>query len=81
MSLQQKIDSDGPKRILALDGGGIRGMIAVEVLKEIEALLREETGGDKDFVLADYFDYIKELQEVGQAVAEKVTRAHFSKFL
>ena len=58
MSLQQKIDSDGPKRILALDGGGIRGMIAVEVLKEIEELLREETGGDKDFVLADYFDYI-----------------------
>ena len=58
MSLQQKIDRDGPKRILALDGGGIRGMIAVEVLKEIEALLREETGGDKDFVLADYFDYI-----------------------
>jgi len=58
MSLQQKIDSNGPKRILALDGGGIRGMIAVEVLKEIEELLREETGGDKDFVLADYFDYI-----------------------
>ena len=58
MSLQQKIDSDGPKRILALDGGGIRGMIAVEILKEIEELLREETGGDKDFVLADYFDYI-----------------------
>ena len=58
MSLQQKIDSNGPKRILALDGGGIRGMIAVEVLKEIEELLREETGGNKDFVLADYFDYI-----------------------
>jgi len=58
MSLQQKIDSNGPKRILALDGGGIRGMIAVEVLKEIEELLREETGGAKDFVLADYFDYI-----------------------
>jgi len=58
MSLQKKIDSDGPKRILALDGGGIRGMIAVEILKEIEELLREETGGDKDFVLADYFDYI-----------------------
>ena len=58
MSLQQKIDSNGPKRILALDGGGIRGMIAVEILKEIEELLREETCGNKDFVLADYFDYI-----------------------
>ncbi len=47
MSLQQKINGDGPKKILALDGGGIRGMITVEVLKEIEELLRKETGGDK----------------------------------
>ena len=58
MSLQQKISGDGSKKILALDGGGIRGMITVEVLKEIEELLRKETGGDKEFVLADYFDYI-----------------------
>ena len=43
------------KKILTLDGGGIRGMITVEVLKEIEELLREETGGGKEFVLADYF--------------------------
>lgn len=58
MSLQQKIGVGGQKKILALDGGGIRGMITVEVLKEIEDLLREETGGDKKFVLADFFDYI-----------------------
>jgi len=58
MSLQQKIGGGGPKKILALDGGGIRGMITVEVLKKIEDLLREETGGDKKFVLADFFDYI-----------------------
>lgn len=58
MSLQQKIAVGGQKKILALDGGGIRGMITVEVLKEIEDLLREETGGDKKFVLADFFDYI-----------------------
>ena len=58
MSLQQKIAGDGPKTILALDGGGIRGMITVEVLKAIEDLLREETGSDERFVLADFFDYI-----------------------
>jgi len=58
MSIQQKIGGNGAKKILALDGGGIRGMMTVEVLKEIEDLLRETTGGDEKFVLADFFDYI-----------------------
>ena len=58
MSLEQKISQDGPKKILALDGGGIRGMITVEILKKLEDLLRQETGGKQKFVLADYFDYI-----------------------
>jgi len=58
MSIQQKIGGNAPKKILALDGGGIRGMMTVEVLKEIEDLLRETTGGDEKFVLADFFDYI-----------------------
>src|SRR5499433_765803 len=58
MSLLEKIKPNGPKRILALDGGGIRGILAVEILAKIEDLLREKTGGKKDFVLADYFDFI-----------------------
>lgn len=58
MSLQKKAGGEGPKKILALDGGGIRGMITVEVLDRIEELLRKETGGKDEFVLADYFDYI-----------------------
>ncbi len=58
MTLKDRIESPGPKKILALDGGGIRGMITVEVLKRIEDLLRREQGGGQDFVLADYFDYI-----------------------
>lgn len=57
MSLQQAVSGPGPKKILALDGGGIRGLISVEVLLAIEDLLREATGADSDFVLADYFDY------------------------
>ena len=58
MTLQQKIQATTPKKILTLDGGGIRGMITVEILKEIETLLRTELNKDEDFVLADYFDYI-----------------------
>ena len=58
MVLQQKLEATTPKRILTLDGGGIRGMIAVEILKEIETLLRSSLNENEDFVLANYFDYI-----------------------
>lgn len=56
--LEKRISAAGPKKILALDGGGIRGMLTVEVLAEIEAMLRRELKRDQTFVLADYFDYI-----------------------
>ncbi len=58
MTLQQKINVTSQKKILTLDGGGIRGMITVEILKEIETMLRKELKQDKNFVLSDYFDYI-----------------------
>lgn len=56
--LNARITSAGPKKILALDGGGIRGMITVEVLAEIENLLRRKLGLGDDFRLADYFDFV-----------------------
>ena len=34
----------GPKRILALDGGGVRGAISVAFLERIEAILSERLG-------------------------------------
>lgn len=43
------------KRILSIDGGGIRGMFALQVLARIQALLREERNRS-DLVLADEFD-------------------------
>ena len=58
MSVTEKLEKTGPKRLLALDGGGIRGMLSIEVLARIEALLQEKLGRDDGFVLADYFDYI-----------------------
>jgi len=53
-----KLTKEPPYKLLALDGGGIRGLISLEILAKMEQMLRRELGGDGDFVLADYFDYI-----------------------
>jgi uncharacterized protein len=55
-----RITGSGQKKILALDGGGIRGMITVEILSAIEDVLRAAQPEDKrdSFVLADYFDFV-----------------------
>uniref|UniRef100_A0A831XMS9 Patatin n=1 Tax=Geobacter metallireducens TaxID=28232 RepID=A0A831XMS9_GEOME len=56
-ALKQRITAAGPKKILALDGGGIRGIMTVEVLAGIEETLRQRLNRDSGFVLADYFDF------------------------
>ena len=60
MSVAERIQAPGPKKILALDGGGIRGMMTVEILAAIEGLLRDAQPPAKrdSFVLADYFDFV-----------------------
>jgi patatin-like phospholipase len=45
-----------PKKLLALDGGGIRGVLSLEILAALESRLRGHYG--RDMTLADYFDYI-----------------------
>ncbi|HWP56884.1 MAG TPA: patatin-like phospholipase family protein [Candidatus Acidoferrales bacterium] len=58
LTKQQHLDrTNPPKRILALDGGGIRGILTLEYLGVIEGLLRERSG-KPDLRLCDYFDLI-----------------------
>src|SRR5215469_1522338 len=55
---QQHLDrASGPKRILALDGGGIRGILTLEYLGAMEKMLRQRSDKD-DLLLCDYFDLI-----------------------
>jgi hypothetical protein len=53
-SLRARYQVDRPRRMLALDGGGIRGLITLGILERIEKLVKDKTSGK----LCDYFDYI-----------------------
>ena len=55
--VQERIAAPGPKKILACDGGGILGLMSVEVLAKMEADLRSKLGKPR-MVLADYFDFV-----------------------
>ncbi len=52
-----RMSQPGPKKILACDGGGIRGLISVEILARLEQDLRQKSG-NPDLLLGDYFDFI-----------------------
>jgi len=57
-TLSQHLDpANGPKRILSLDGGGIRGALTLGYLKKIENILRKKED-NPDLLLCDYFDLI-----------------------
>ena len=49
--------ANGPKKILSLDGGGIRGALTLGYLKKIETILRAKEN-DPELLLCDYFDLI-----------------------
>jgi len=47
-----------PRKLLTLDGGGIRGVLTLQVLIRMEELLREQSGQGDNFRLCNFFDYI-----------------------
>ncbi len=57
-TLAEHFADTGPKRILALDGGGLRGILTLGILKQIEDELRKKHGNDPAFRLCHYFDLI-----------------------
>lgn len=48
----------GAKRVLSLDGGGVKGVLTLGMLKILEDELRRRAGGSPEFRLADYYDLI-----------------------
>jgi patatin-like phospholipase/acyl hydrolase len=57
MNLRERLKSVGPKRILSLDGGGIRGALTLGYLEKIEDILRKRHDNPQ-MKLCDYFDLI-----------------------
>jgi len=83
MNLAERIRSPGPKKILALDGGGILGLMSVEVLVRIEDILRQRLGKGPDFVLSDYFDFVAGTSTgavIGACVASGMPAAKVRRF-
>lgn len=54
--LRERIAAPGPKKILSCDGGGILGLMSVEILAVLEEELRRLTG-NPELVLGDWFDF------------------------
>ncbi len=57
MTVHERLVGPGPKRILSLDGGGIRGALSLGFVERVETILRKRHG-NPDLRLCEYFDLI-----------------------
>jgi uncharacterized protein len=57
VDLAARLGKKAPRKLLAIDGGGIRGVLSLLILARIEELLIKQSGRP-DYRLADYFDYV-----------------------
>jgi uncharacterized protein len=57
VDLGARLARGGRRKLLAIDGGGIRGVLSLKILATIEQLLIKESNR-ADYRLADYFDYV-----------------------
>ncbi len=82
-SCEEHFANDGSaKRILALDGGGLRGIVTLAFLAEIESLLKQRHGGGENFRLSHYFDLIAGTSTgsiIAAALARGMTVAEITK--
>src|SRR4051812_9659381 len=56
--LADRYEHEQPRKILSLDGGGIRGVLTLEILNELEKQLKSALNKSDEFRLSDFFDYI-----------------------
>lgn len=49
-ALRERYADQRPRKLLAIDGGGIRGVLSLQILKRIESIVGKPLG--------DYFDYV-----------------------
>lgn len=57
VKLTDRLATKFPRKLLAIDGGAIRGVLSLMILNKMEKLLIEESRRE-DYRLADYFDYV-----------------------
>jgi len=79
-SLEKRYESERPRKLLALDGGGIRGVLTLQVLARMEEVLAEESGQGEDFRLCHFFDYIGGTS-TGAIIAAGLAAGHTAKWL
>jgi hypothetical protein len=75
-SLHARYSDDRPRRLLAMDGGGIRGLLTLGILEHLEALPKK-----KAIQRMDAVEDAPTPLAIGRAAARSLDVAHFGSFL